>query len=424
MKIYTEYERMPKNNGLSFKSLEAFYHGRKDVPIRFVVTGSDRKDHHVECDLAAMEKYRGWPVTERKSIFGFRRRDRENTDKFTAALIIPTGIGCELGGHEGDANVVAQLVASVCDRLITHPNVVNATDYNEMPSNTLYVEGSSLTRLLTGQVGLQPVRSNRILALVDKGTREFNDEIINAVSTARITLGIDADVHEMDQLTSCSIALTPSGRATGNLKKMERLFDEIESRGKDYDAIALSTHLERDTEWCREYFDVSKPVKDVVVNPTGGVEAMMTHSVVERFRKPCAHAPAPEKGIKCSGVAEPRLAPFTGSIRHIHCVLKGLHKSPRIVDYDKGLNASDVSCVIIPDGCVGLPVLACIGQGIPLIAVKNRNIMGNNLDDLPFARGKFFRAANYLEAVGLMQMIRNGIALDTVTRPIGHTRLV
>ena len=189
-------------------------------------------------------------------------------------------------------------------------------------------------------------------------------------------------------------------------------------------AIALSTHVERDTDWYREYFNPDREYQDVVVNPTGGIEAMMTHAAVELFDKPCAHAPAPQGDAPHHGVFEPRLAAVTGSIRHIHCVLKGLHKSPAIVPYEKGFNAGDVSCVLIPDGCVGLPVLACIRQGIPIIAVKNRNIMTNDLDELDFEHGKFFRANNYLEAVGIMQMLKQGIALDTVTRPIGHTRVL
>ena len=57
----------------------------------------------------------------------------------------------------------------------------------------------------------------------------------------------------------------------------------------------------------------------------------------------------------------------------------------------------------------------CIEQRIPVIAVRNRNIMKNDLDELDFEHGKFFRADNYLEAVGIMQMLKEGIALDTVT---------
>ena len=62
------------------------------------------------------------------------------------------------------------------------------TDYNEMLPNTLYVEGSTLTRLLMGQAGLQKVRANRILTLVDKGARRYNEEIRKAVSTARVDI--------------------------------------------------------------------------------------------------------------------------------------------------------------------------------------------------------------------------------------------
>ena len=69
-------------------------------------------------------------------------------------LIIPTGIGAEIGGHAGDGNPVAKLFGSICDNLITHPNVVNASDINEMPENTLYVEGSILDRFLRGEIYL------------------------------------------------------------------------------------------------------------------------------------------------------------------------------------------------------------------------------------------------------------------------------
>ena len=227
-----------------------------------------------------------------------------------------------------------------------------------MSQNTLYVEGSTITRLLMGQVGLQKVRANRILTLVDRGTPRYNEEIRNAVSTARITLGIDSDIVEMEKLTSCRIGLSSSGRAVGALEHMENLFETIDRYGHSYQAIALSTHIERDTDWYHEYFNPDRNYQDVAVNPTGGIEAMMTHSVVELFNKPSAHAPAPQGDSPHYGVFEPRLAPVAGSIRHIHCVLKGLHRSPAILSYEQGFNAADVSCVLIPDGCIGLPVLA------------------------------------------------------------------
>lgn len=176
-----------------------------------------------------------------------------------------------------------------------------------------------------GQLGLQPVRGNRILTLVDNGSEKYVNEMHNSVSTARITLGIDSDIAVMDDLTRCRIALSDSGRATGILEDMQHLFAAIDKHAADYDAVALSTHLERDTDWYHVYFDTKKAYEDVIVNPTGGVEAMMTHSVVEYLDKPCAHAhaPAPQGDTDYPGIFEPRLSPFPGSIRHIHCVLKG-----------------------------------------------------------------------------------------------------
>ena len=88
------------------------------------------------------------------------------------------------------------------------------------------------------------------------------------------------------------------------------------------------------------------------------------------------------------------------------------------------LSAADVSCLVIPDGCVGLPTLAALKQGIPVIAVKeNRNRMRNDLTALPFAPGQLRFAANYLEAAGLMTAMRAGVDPETVTRPLPQTEV-
>ena len=65
-----------------------------------------------------------------------------------------------------DAGPVARMFGELSDNLLLHPNVVNASDVNEMPENALYIEGSVLTRLLMGTVGLQRVRNNRLLIVV------------------------------------------------------------------------------------------------------------------------------------------------------------------------------------------------------------------------------------------------------------------
>jgi hypothetical protein len=116
------------------------------------------------------------------------------------------------------------------------------------------------------------------------------------------------------------------------------------------------------------------------------------------------------------------------SATFLHCILKGLHQSPRIVtgrtpESAPGLiTASDISALVIPEGCLGLPTLAALEQGIPVISVKeNRNIMNNDLARLPWNAGQFICVENYLEAVGALTALRQGLSLDVLRRRVGKT---
>ena len=42
---------------------------------------------------------------------------------YSSVLIVPTGVGASIGGFAGDALPVARAMASLCDNLVTHPNV-------------------------------------------------------------------------------------------------------------------------------------------------------------------------------------------------------------------------------------------------------------------------------------------------------------
>ena len=80
--------------------------------------------------------------------------------------------------------------------MVIHPNVVNASDINEMTDNMLYVEGSILDRFLEGQIGLEKVYRNRILLAVNS---PVTADTINAVSAARTTIGADIEIIELEQ---------------------------------------------------------------------------------------------------------------------------------------------------------------------------------------------------------------------------------
>lgn len=400
-----------------------------EVPIRFAVTSTSPKGHH--CELAVLTGLNGRRKQRTGSIFDFVQRGVENQSSFNAVLLVPTGIGAVIGGHAGDAGPVARLLAKSCDTLVTHPNVVNASDINELPENGLYVEGSVICRMLMGAAALQKVRSNRVLLVIDEHPEfQITELTVNSASAARATLGqFSAGVVRMDPAIKLSADLSSSGRAVGKVESLERLCEVLEDRRGTYDAVALGTMISVPPETTRGYFTS----KGNPVNPWGGVEAMLTHAVSTLYDLPSAHAPMMDSLKMMSrtfGIVDPRMAAEDVSRCFIHCVLKGLQNSPRIVTDQASfrhpgvLSAADVSCLVIPDGCVGLPTLAALKQGITVIAVKeNRNRMRNDLTALPFAPGQLRFAANYLEAAGLMAAMRAGVDPETVTRPLPQTEV-
>jgi len=124
------------------------------------------------------------------------------------------------------------------------------------------------------------------------------------------------------------------------------------------------------------------------------------------------------------GVVDPRKAADAISRTYLYSIVKGLHKAPRIVR-GGGLTVEDGSCLVIPDGCIGLPTLAALEQGVPVIAVReNRNLMRNRLEELPFRPGKLFVVENYLEAAGVMSALKAGVAPAAVRRPLNPTHLL
>ena len=106
-----------------------------DIPVRFAVTATGSDTYRYEVGALTGRKESNFESLP--SIFRFVKRTIENVDQFNVALVIPTGIGAELGGHDGDAGSLSKLLGVTCDRLITHPNVVNASDINELPANGL-----------------------------------------------------------------------------------------------------------------------------------------------------------------------------------------------------------------------------------------------------------------------------------------------
>lgn len=430
MKLYEKEILIPLKEGhgglLEYFAEYFSYQPTNEIPVRFVVTKTDEKGYN--CELGVLSEI-NTNIPPIKSIFDFRKRLYERNDKFNVVLVIPTGIDAVLGGHAGDAGALARYMAEACDTLITHPNVVNASDINKLPENGLYVEGSILSRLMMGTIGLQRVRANRLEVIIDEHEEEyFTDAAINSVSAARASLGLSAKVIILKDKFKMKSMYSKSGRATGIVEDLERLYDELCLIKNECGAIAISSVIEVDPEICDKYYSEN------IVNPWGGVEAILTHAVSLLLDIPSAHAPmgySRETEFVDLGVVDPRKAAEVISTAYLYCVLKGLHKSPKIItdpniiNHPGVISASDINCLVLPDRCIGLPTLAALEQGIPVIAVKeNKNLMENDLTQLPWAERQLNIVENYLDAVGIIYALKSGIPPYSVRRPLSNTLVI
>lgn len=343
-------------------------------------------------------------------------------------MVIPTGLGAEIGGHAGDGTPASKLLASVCDNLITHPNVVNGSDLNEMAENTLYVEGSQLDQFLEGKLSLKKVKSNKILVVVNPPVKS---EIINSVNAARVNLGADIEIMELKEPLRMIATKIPSftgadGQASGEVIGHESLCYQVDDymckhKIKGVLALAINTPIEANKEVALEYMRGSGGV-----NPWGGVEAVASKLIAQKLNIPVAHSPNGHViSVTFDEIVDPRMSAEMVSCCYLHCVLKGLHKAPRLESRGYALGEDEidnknVDFLVSPAGCWGKPHIACKKKGIPVIIVEENKTINLGVDvpdDCIFVK-------SYLEAVGVIQANKIGVTIESVTRPISGVTIL
>lgn len=320
-------------------------------------------------------------------------------------FIIPTGVGAAIGGHAGDASPAAKLIAQSCDKLILHPNVVNASDINEMPGNALYVEGSILDRFLWGEIELEEVLSNKILVAVNP---PLKPETENAINAARMTIGANIEIVILDKPLIMEGWINPNGTAGGMSGNVDELIKQVKKY--NFDALAVASPITVPEGVALEYFQNPKSR----VNPWGAIEAKVSKQIATALYKPVAHAPIEcdeTKGelelfeILYRRVVDKRKAAEVVSNCYIHCILKGLHVAPRI---GNGIRWSSVACMVAPYGCIGQAHAACFHYNIPVIAVKE------NTTALEVRDNRIIEVENYWEASGIVSCILAGVDPESV----------
>ena len=378
--------------------------------VRTIIT--DVEDYRVELQTSSLERAHDAVLTSSSILLS--TTVAEPGPDFNVALVIPTGLGASIGGRAGDAGPTAKLLASVCDHLVLHPNVVNASDINEMPNNALYVEGHALTEHLMGNIGLQPVRQNRVLVIIDGSAESrYIRMAINAVNAARATYGLYcSEIIVLEYPFIMESKFTGTGRAIGRVNNLLGLFDVLKERRGEYDAVAITSLIKVDSEVRDNYYDKGG------VNPWGGVEAMLTHAVSYCFMVPCAHAPMMDSWEVEEldyGIVDPRDAAEVVSLTYFQSVLKGLHKAPQLVKH-----SYDVSCLVIPRHCLGLAHLAAHQRGIPIIAVDTQ-LEVSGVDCTKYIDAII--ASSYLEVAGIISAMRAGVSIESLRRPLEKAKV-
>lgn len=344
-----------------------------------------------------------------------------NHRPFTALMIVPTGLGAEVGGYAGDATPACNLLAAVCDRLVTHPNVVNAASLFAARPNVWYVEGGMLDRFCMGDGALRPVRSNRVGLLIDRTIVDGDPEgllhLLTAADACRAVQGVPmVGWLATSEPVRSRIVLGPDGASSGEVENPEVLLEGAKALlARGAEAIALVTRMpelpEAETE---AYLAGDGP------DPIGGLEAILSHVVTRALGVPCAHAPyeSPDRPMQ----VDPRVAAESVGFTFLPCILEGLRRAPRLVSRAElapgDLAFSQVDAVVAPWGaCGGIPVLAAHRQGIPVIAVRGNGV-ASQADPLALGLVGVIEVGTYLEAAGALLALKEGLAPEAILRPL------
>jgi hypothetical protein len=355
---------------------------------------------------------------------------------YTAILIVPTGIGAAIGGYAGDALPVAKAMAEVCDRLITHPNVLNgAALYWNLP-NTFYVEGYGLDKFAAGCWGLRPVRQNKIGLLFDRGIEpELRLRHLQAADAARATLGLSlTDYVITDAELNVELRSAASGASWGTIGNPDSLLRAAEVLIKQAGAEAIAVVARFPDDMDEEASQNYRNGKGV--DPIAGAEAVISHLVVRTWKIPCAHSPA-LLPVPLDANLSPRSAAEELGYTFLPCVLVGLSRAPQFITTQLEVNslvggvgqmqllgdiwASEVDAVIVPETACGSSLLLSLSQSRCQIITVEENKTQIQVPAQPLGI-ESIQVRSYLEALGVLVAHKAGVNPSALSPTISSLR--
>ncbi len=353
-------------------------------------------------------------------------------------LIVPTGIGCSVGGFAGDAIPTARLLSAATGSLITHPNVMNGASLYWSDSQIQYVEGLALDMFATGKISLRPVRQQKVGILLDCALEEdLRVRHIQVADSCQATLGLDiGPIVLTDEPVKITLHEGISGSSWGDIGNPDALIVAAKRlKGLGATAIAVVTRFPDDDN----SIDLQDYRKGSGVDALSGAEAVISHLIMKYCCIPCAHAPALlplpiEKNL------DPRAASEEIGYTFLPSVLVGLSRAPDLIPLNiderqdrtsnvsqlSDVDISQVGALVVPDSAFGgETVLACLERNIPIISVSNPGVLSLDGKALGLKNEINFHhcvnlinASNYVEAAGILLSLREGINLASLRRPI------
>lgn len=323
-------------------------------------------------------------------------------------LLVPTGIGAAIGGYAGDALPVAKAIGRVCDRLITHPNVLNGAQLYWPMENVLYVEGYGLDQFAAGRWGLRPVGRNRVGLLLDAAIEpELKLRHLQAADATRATLGLSlTDYVVTDAPLGVQLQTAASGATWGTINRPDSLLRAadclIHQAGAEAIAVVARFPDDEGSAALQDYRQGQG------VDPLAGAEAVISHLVVQHTGRPCAHAPA-LLPLPPDASTSPRAAAEELGYTFLPCVLVGLSRAPQFATgpTNLGIWADDVDALVVPaSACGGSATLSLGQQGTTIVAVQNKTRMRVTPEAVGLAA---ISVESYAEAIGVLVALGAGL---------------
>lgn len=302
------------------------------------------------------------------------------SNKKTALMIVPTGIGASIGGYAGDASLYAQKIARRIP-LIVNPNIVNAALFSGITDNMYYVEGFAIDEFVKGNIALKPSTNNKIGVIFDRAISENVLNIhINTINAVKTVYGIDVIGYEVScEPAGIEFFTTTNGISSGKVNNPETLLsagEKLIQRGAQ--ALAVVCAFDEPPEDDYENGDG--------VDIVGGVEAVISHYLTRKLMCPCVHAPAFEDVTITGKIVNPKVSAEYITPTFLPCLLFGLKNAPQLIDLkapdikskESYITVSDLHSVSVPYNALGASVvLDALSQNIPVYAIKENSSVLN-----------------------------------------------